>query len=121
MPGIIRATEVASGNITTAQKDTMNWDFTVGSIIEYSDINYLRDRINDVCGHTHQLRDYSKIADYGNSGSTASTLETTLPAGYDITNVNVSSGELITASHFNWLRIGVNGIRAHNHGWDDGE
>jgi hypothetical protein len=118
MASAVRTTEGPSGNVSAAERNVMNANFTAGETIAAGDLTYLRDRINAVCGHTHKLTDYSKIGEFGNTGSTASTYEDTTAAGSDV-SLNIGAGTTISASHFNSLRAAVNTVRSHNHGWTD--
>ena len=113
-----RTTGAASNNITTAQRDAANTNFTAGAVIAASDLTYLKDRINNVCGHTHELRDYTKIGTYGNQQSTSSGLENTGSAGTD-SSLSISAGDVIHHDHHNSLRNAVNTVRSHNHSWTD--
>jgi hypothetical protein len=116
-----RTTDAASNNITTAQRDAANTNFTAGAVIAASDLTYLKDRINNVCGHTHDLDDYTKIGTYGNQKSTTSAsarADTTAGAGTD-SSLSISAGDVIHHDHHNSLRNAVNTVRSHNHSWTD--
>lgn len=118
MASSTETTGKASANITTAQRDAANANFTVGAVIAASDIDYLRGLINTVCGHTHSIVDYSAKYTYGNSGSNTKTDENTDAAGTDAT-YNPGPGSTITAAGFNNLRASVATVRSHAHNWND--
>jgi len=118
MASTSRTTSAASASITTAQRDAANANFTAGAVIAASDIDYLRDRINTVCGHTHTLTDYSALHNYGNTGSSSSATDTTGAAGTD-TGYNPAPGDLVTAAGFNSLQAATASVRSHRHSWDD--
>ena len=118
MASTVYTTGGASGNISTAQRDTAYGYFTAGNVINDSHLTYLKDRINSVCGHTHSLTDYTVQHTYGDIGSSASAGDNTASAGTDAV-MSVATGNVITATHHNTLRTAVNSVRSHSHGWTD--
>lgn len=119
MASTVRTSTAASQSITTAQRNTMNGYFTAGNTISASHFTYLRDRLNHVLGHTHNVTDHRQVgAGTGNTQVNSSTVDTTSGYGSDI-SLNVSTGTTITASHHNTLRGAAAGLRSHLHSWND--
>ena len=118
MASTLRTSTAASKSITTAQRNTMNGYFVAGNTIAASHFTYLRDRLNHVLGHTHNVTDHRQIGTSGNAQSNASSVDTTSGYGSDIT-LNVSTGTTITAAHHNTLRGAAAGLRSHLHSWTD--
>jgi hypothetical protein len=92
-----------------------------GTTIQASHMNSIAAFINSIPSHTHQLTDYTKVDEYGNTGKTVYTWNTTSAAvGFsEISWADVVSGDSITAAQTNTLIAGANDARVHNHTWDD--
>lgn len=119
MASTVRTSTASSHDISAAQRNTMNGYFTAGNTISASHFTYLRDRLNHVLGHTHNVTDHNKVGDgVGNTQVAESNVETTSGYGSDI-SLNVSTGTTITASHHNTLRGAAAGLRSHVHSWND--
>jgi galactokinase len=118
MASTVRTSTAASHDISAAQRNTMNGYFTAGNTISASHFTYLRDRLNHVLGHTHNVTDHRQIGTSGNTMVNSSSVDTTSGYGSNI-SLNVSTGTTITASHHNTLRGAAAGLRSHLHSWTD--
>lgn len=92
-----------------------------GTTIQASHMNSIAAFINSIPSHTHTLKDYTKVDEYGNTGKTVYAVNTTSDAvGFsEISWAGVVSGESITATKTNTLIAGANDARVHQHTWDD--
>ena len=119
MASTVRTSTASSHDISAAQRNTMNGYFTAGNTISASHFTYLRDRLNHVLGHTHDVTDHTQVGvGTGNTKVNTSANETTSGYGSDI-SLNVSTGTTIAASHHNTLRGAAAGLRSHLHTWND--
>lgn len=91
-----------------------------GNTVQAAHMTMLKNFINSIEAHTHTLTDYSQIHEFGNTNSTLSTVDTVSQvAGLSDIATTYSAGSTIVASHYTEMRTVVEGLRVHNHAWDD--
>ena len=90
-----------------------------GMTIQASHLNSIADFINDVRNHTHDLTDFTSIAEFGNTGSTVSRNRTTSISDISAVTAPATVGASITAAHYTTLQAGTNDAREHRHTFSD--
>lgn len=95
-------------------------NIAAGKDITAADINMLAAFLGTILNHTHTLTEFTKIDEYGNTGSTASVNRTTTaPLENVFSWNNVVAGQDISVSQYTNLRNSANGLRSHAHQFTD--
>lgn len=92
-----------------------------GNTVQAAHFTLLKNFTNECLNHTHTLTDFSKIKEFGNTNSSASTVKTTNTVGSANVGAVYTAGNLIYASEYTEIQVGVNVLRSHSHVWDDTE
>ena len=90
-----------------------------GNTVQAAHFTLLKNFTNVCLNHTHTLTDFSKKNEFGNTGSTASVVDTVSTVGSANVGAVYTAGNLIYASEYTEIREGVNALRVHSHAWDD--
>ena len=110
--------EVATSLRTTYTTPLLT-QIAAGNTVLASHLTTLKNFINAVAPHTHTLTDYSKIYEFGNTGSTLSSVKTVSAVTGATVSSTYATGALISAAHYTELRNAVEVLRSHSHAWDD--
>ncbi len=92
----------------------------VGAVVEAYHLNLIADFIISNIGvHTHTLTEFTRIDEFGNTGSTLSNARTTSAPDIGSVSFPATQGATITAASYNQLAADVNDARVHRHTFSD--
>lgn len=112
------STDVAT-SLRTTYTTPLLAQVATGNTIQAAHMTMLKNFTNAILVHTHTLTDYSKIHEFGNTDSTASTVDTVLTVGSANVGAVYTAGNPIYASEYTEIRQGVEALRVHSHDWTD--
>ena len=112
------STDVALSLRTTYTTPLLE-QIATGNTVQAAHMTLLKNFTNAILVHTHTLTDYSRIHEFGNINSTASTVDTVAQVNNANVGATYTTGGFIQANQYDEIRVAVEALRVHNHAWDD--